>query len=71
MLRLDWYLAEGTAFLLPDRLDRARVLQWMCFEQYSHEPNLATVRFWLHTELTDDRRALLPAKRVLGEAALG
>jgi glutathione S-transferase len=66
-----WYLAEGTAFLPPDRLDRARVLQWMCFEQYSHEPNIATLRFWLHTELSDERRALLPGKRALGEAALG
>ncbi len=65
-----WYLAEGTPFLPADRLARARVLQWMCFEQYSHEPNIATVRFWLHTGLTDERRALLPAKRALGEAAL-
>ena len=65
-----WYLAEGTPYLPADRLDRARILQWMCFEQYSHEPNIATVRFWLHTELTDERRALLPAKRVQGEAAL-
>jgi glutathione S-transferase len=65
-----WYLAEGTPYLSAERLDRARVLQWMCFEQYSHEPNIATVRFWLHTELTDERRALLPAKRAQGEAAL-
>jgi len=65
-----WYLAEGTPYLPGERLDRARVLQWMCFEQYSHEPNIATVRFWLHTELTDERRALLPAKRAQGEAAL-
>jgi glutathione S-transferase len=64
------YLADGTPFLPADRLDRARVLQWMCFEQYSHEPNIATVRFWYHSELTDERRALLPAKRELGEAAL-
>jgi len=64
------YLADGTPFLPADRLERARVLQWMCFEQYSHEPNIATVRFWYHTELTDERRALLPAKRVQGEAAL-
>jgi len=64
------YLADGTPFLPADRLDRARVLQWMCFEQYSHEPNIATVRFWYHSELTDERRALLPAKRQLGEAAL-
>jgi glutathione S-transferase len=64
------YLADGTPFLPADRLDRARVLQWMCFEQYNHEPNIATVRFWYHSELTDERRALLPAKRQLGEAAL-
>lgn len=64
------YLADGTPFLPVDRLERARVLQWMCFEQYSHEPNIATVRFWYHSELTDERRALLPAKRELGEAAL-
>jgi glutathione S-transferase len=66
-----WYLADGSPFLPADRLARARVLQWMCFEQYSHEPNIATVRFWLHTELTDERRALLPAKRALGHGALG
>ena len=33
-----WYLAEGTPFLPEDRLGRAQVLQWMFFEQYSHEP---------------------------------
>jgi glutathione S-transferase len=65
------YLADGTPFLPSDRLERARVLQWMFFEQYSHEPNIATVRFWYHTELTDERRDLLPGKRALGEAALG
>jgi glutathione S-transferase len=63
------YLADGTPFLPADRLERARALQWMCFEQYSHEPNIATVRFWYHTELTDERRAMLPAKRAQGEAA--
>ena len=42
-----WYLAEGTRYLPDDRLSRARVLQWMFFEQYSHEPNIATVRFWV------------------------
>jgi len=46
------------------------VLQWMCFEQYSHEPNIATVRFWLHTGLDDERRAMLPMKRRLGHDAL-
>jgi len=42
-----WYLAEGTQYLPRERLLKARVLQWMCFEQYSHEPNIATVRFWI------------------------
>ena len=65
-----WYLAEGSAFVPDDRWGRAQVLQWMCFEQYSHEPNIATVRFWLHTALTDERRLLLPGKRAAGYAAL-
>jgi glutathione S-transferase len=66
-----FYLAENTTFLPQDRLQRAQVLQWMFFEQYSHEPNIATVRHWLkHTGLDDQRRAMLEQKRVLGYAAL-
>ena len=65
-----FYLAEGTPFLPATRFERALVLQWMCFEQYSHEPNIATVRFWLHTGLDDERRAMLPLKRRLGHDAL-
>ncbi len=67
-----FYLAEGTPFFPTDRLERARVLQWMCFEQYSHEPNIATSRFWIqHLGVTDERRAALEQKRLLGHAALG
>jgi glutathione S-transferase len=66
-----FYLAEGTPLLPNDRLERARALQWMFFEQYSHEPNIATSRFWLqHLELTPERRAGLEQKRPLGYAAL-
>jgi glutathione S-transferase len=66
-----WYLAEGTPFLPSERLARAQVLQWMFFEQYSHEPNIATVRFWVtHDQLTPERQALLETKRGLGYAAL-
>jgi len=65
-----FYLADSTPFLPSDRFQRAQVLQWMFFEQYSHEPNIATVRFWMHSEITDERRALLPGKRKLGYAAL-
>jgi glutathione S-transferase len=42
-----WYLADGTPYLPDDPLERARVLQWMFFEQYEVEPNLAVARFWI------------------------
>ncbi|KAA1053480.1 glutathione S-transferase family protein [Azospirillum argentinense] len=68
-----WYLAEGTPYLPDDREGRARVLQWMFFEQYSHEPNIATVRFWIthHVEMTEERKLGLVTKRRLGHDALG
>lgn len=67
-----WYLAEGTSYLPEDRVGRARVLQWMFFEQYSHEPNIATVRFWLThgVEMTEERKLALVTKRSLGYDAL-
>jgi len=43
-----WYLAEGTKLAPADRRARRETLQWMFFEQYSHEPFIATVRFWKH-----------------------
>jgi glutathione S-transferase len=67
---IQWYLADGTALLHDDRLARAETLQWMFFEQYSHEPYIAVVRFWLHTQLTPERERQLPEKRQRGEAAL-
>lgn len=66
-----WYFAEGSTFLPDSRLARAQVLQWLCFEQYSHEPNIATVRFWMHTQMDEERKRLLPAKQKLGYDALG
>jgi len=42
------YLAEGTPFLPDGGYERAEVLQWMFFEQYSHEPQIAVARFWRH-----------------------
>ena len=42
------YLAEGTPYLPADKWQRAKVLEWMFFEQYSHEPYIATVRWWVH-----------------------
>jgi glutathione S-transferase len=42
-----WFLAESSQLVPRDPFDRARMWQWMCFEQYNLEPNVATVRFWL------------------------
>ena len=69
-----FFLAEGTPFLPEDRLGKARVLQWMFFEQYSHEPNVAVARAWLHVfdvEMTAERRAALETRQKLGYDALG
>jgi len=41
-----FYLSENTAYLPNDRFQRAQVLQWMFFEQYSHEPYIAVARYW-------------------------
>lgn len=66
-----WYLAEGTRFIPDTQLGRAQVLQWMFFEQYSHEPYVATPRFIVkHTPADSPRRAELPARLATGRAAL-
>ncbi|HEX8626368.1 MAG TPA: glutathione S-transferase family protein [Allosphingosinicella sp.] len=69
-----FYLAEGTALVPESRFDRADMLRWMFFEQYNHEPNVATLRFWLafvgKERLNDLQRTLLPGKREAGDAAL-
>ena len=57
-----FYLAEGTPFLPDDRSGKAHALRWMFFEQYSHEPNIAVARAWLHVfdaEMTEERRTAL------------
>jgi glutathione S-transferase len=63
------YFAEGTEFLPTDRYEHAQVLQWMFFEQYSHEPNVAVLRFWAEAG-THVSEAVVAAKRRAGEAAL-
>ena len=66
-----FYLAEGSRFLPADRLGRAFALQWMFFEQYSHEPFIAVARHWIrHVEMTEAQRNQLPEKQAGGRAAL-
>jgi glutathione S-transferase len=42
-----WYFGDGTEYVPDDAYERAQTLQWMFFEQYSHEPYIAVARFWL------------------------
>ncbi|HEY1607081.1 MAG TPA: glutathione S-transferase family protein [Allosphingosinicella sp.] len=69
-----FYLAEGTRLVPEDRFDRADMLRWMFFEQYNHEPNVATLRFWIafvgEGRLNEVQRVQIPGKRAAGEAAL-
>jgi glutathione S-transferase len=66
-----FYLADGTPFFPSERFLRAQAMQWMCFEQYSHEPNVATSRYWItHGLVTEERRPLLVQKQKLGRDAL-
>ena len=69
-----FYLAEGSSLLPGDRFDRADMLRWMFFEQYNHEPNIATMRFWKDwlgfDRLTEAQRLQIPLKRQAGSAAL-
>jgi glutathione S-transferase len=76
-----WYLAENSVLIPTTRIDRARVLSWLSFEQYELEPNVATVRFWLSIlhkkeselgeKLTDKRERGLRALDVLNQGLRG
>jgi glutathione S-transferase len=69
-----WYLADGSHLIPEDRFARADMLRWMFFEQYNHEPNVATLRFWLsligEDGLSEAQKAAIPGKRAAGEDAL-
>ena len=64
------YLAEGSELLPADPLERARVLQWLFFEQYSHEPYIAVVRFWVLFSDAPPGEAEIGSRRDGGYAAL-
>jgi glutathione S-transferase len=69
-----WYLAEGSELIPADAWDQADMLRWMFWEQYNHEPTVATLRFWLsivgEANLTQAQLVQLPTKRAAGEDAL-
>ena len=65
-----WHLAEDTPFAPGDAWARAQALQWMFFEQYSHEPYIAVVRFWHFAGQLESNRAQLADKMERGHQAL-
>lgn len=65
------FLAEGTPYLPLDPFERARVMSWLFWEQYEHEPNIAVARFWVHHyAMTEDTRTALLKKQENGRKAL-
>jgi glutathione S-transferase len=64
-----WYFGDGTRYVPEDPFERAHVLQWLFFEQYSHEPNIAVARFWL-SYLKQWDEAALAAKQAAGNRTL-
>jgi len=69
-----YYLADGSLLIPTDPFEHADMLRWMFWEQYSHEPNIATLRFWMGwlgpDGLSDLQRLQMPTKRTAGNAAL-
>lgn len=69
-----FYLANGTSLIPDGHFDQADMLRWMFWEQYNHEPNIATLRFWMRfvglDALTDAQRMQIGTKRENGLAAL-
>jgi glutathione S-transferase len=69
-----YYVAEGSNLIPTDPFDHADMLHWMFWEQYNHEPNIATLRFWMRwvkpENLNDLQRLQMPGKRKAGNEAL-
>ncbi|HJU76599.1 MAG TPA: glutathione S-transferase family protein [Sphingomicrobium sp.] len=69
-----YFIADGSNLIPTDPFDHADMLHWMFWEQYSHEPNIATLRFWKdwigHANLSEAQKLQIPLKREAGEAAL-
>lgn len=64
------YLAEGTPLLPADRYRRAKVMQWLFFEQYNVEPVIGSLRFWTLTGRPERNQAMVAGKREAGARTL-
>lgn len=65
-----WYFAEGSPYIPDERFERAKVLQWLCFEQYDFEPTVAVVRFWVAFSNSPPSNELIDERRRAGYRAL-
>jgi len=64
------YLAEGTRFLPSDRYQRAKIMQWLLFEQYHVEPVIGSLRFWTLTGRLERNQSMVAGKREAATRAL-
>jgi len=66
------HLAEGSEWIPSDGYQRAKMYEWLFFEQYSHEPYIATVRFWVrYAGLAEEKAQEIVERTARGYAALG
>lgn len=66
-----FYLSQNTPYFPKDKFAQAQVMQWLFFEQYSHEPYIATSRYWLTILNQEEKyRTQLEAKKEGGYYAL-
>ncbi len=66
------HLGEGSAWIPSDAYLRAKMYEWLFFEQYSHEPYIATVRFWVkHAGKAEEKKQEIVERTARGYAALG
>jgi glutathione S-transferase len=69
-----FFLANGSKLIPDGHFDQADMLRWMFWEQYNHEPNIATLRFWIRfvglDALNDSQRMQITGKRENGHHAL-
>jgi glutathione S-transferase len=65
------YLAEGSAYLPAAHFERAKVSQWMSFEQEQVESSIGTLRYWVHAGMLSSCAAeLVESKRTTARRAL-
>lgn len=66
-----FYLSQNTEYFPQDSWQQAQVMQWLFFEQFSHEPHLATSRYWISIlGKAEEYQEELANKQKLGYAAL-